>query len=243
MKIAVLMDDIRTIKTYKDTTFALMLSAQRRGHEVFILQQPDWFVRDGRVSARVQRVELTDRAQDYHRVLEETTLDLSSVAVLLQRKDPPFDLNYIYDSYMLDLLVRAGVRVVNPPAALRNVNEKFAISRVPQATPPTLISRSVADIRAFVREQGLARLPKAGEFRANLAAGGTGVVQPLTERDYWLVEQVRPLIAEEGLYLVGLDVIGGHITEINVTSPTCLREIEAATGQDVAGKFWSGLEG
>lgn len=310
MRIAVLMDDIDTIKTYKDTTFALMLSAQARGHEVMIFGQADWQVRDGAVEAYVRTVSLTDREEDYYRVLNEEVIDLASVDVVLQRKDPPFNLNYVYDSYMLDLLVREGVKVVNPPQALRNVNEKFALSRVPQCTPETLITRSRGEIRAFVQQHGravlkpmdgmggagvfflrdddknlsgiietmnpdglqtlmvqryldkvvegdkrilvingeamdhgLARLPKEGEFRSNLAAGGRGVVQPLTEREWWIVEQVKPLLAEEKLYLVGLDVIGGYLTEINVTSPTCLREIANHTGQDIAGRFWQGLEG
>lgn len=306
--LAVLMDDIDTIKTYKDTTFALMLAAQKRGMSVMIFGQEDWSVRNGAVRAYVRTVELIDRAEDYYRVLNEEEIDLSSVDVVLQRKDPPFNLRFIYDSYMLDLLVQQGVAVINPPSALRNINEKFAIAQVPQCTPPTLITKSREDILDFLREHkeavlkpldsmggsgifkltlgdknttaildamnpdgletlmvqgflpqvaegdkriliidgevvdhGLARMPKDGEFRANLAAGGRGVVQPLTEREYWLVEQVKPLIAREGLHLVGLDVIGGYVTEINVTSPTCMREIEKATGQDIAGRFWETL--
>ncbi len=306
--IAVLMDDIDTIKTYKDTTFALMLAAQRRGLAVMVFGQQDWSVRDGSVLAYVRTVELTDREEDYYRVLNEEVIDLSTVDVVLQRKDPPFNLRYIYDSYMLDLLVEQGVTVINPPQALRNINEKFAIAQVPQCTPPTLITKSREDILDFLQQHkeavlkpldgmggsgifkltlgdknttaildamnpdgletlmvqgylpqvsdgdkrilvingepvdhGLSRLPKDGEFRANLAAGGRGVVQPLTEREYWLVEQVKPLIHQQKLHLVGLDVIGGYVTEINVTSPTCLREIEAATGQDIAGRFWDTL--
>lgn len=306
--LAVLMDNIDEIKPYKDTTFALMLAAQRRGMQVMIFEQQDWRVRDGEVRAYVRTVELFDRDEEYYRVLNEEEIDLTSADVVLQRKDPPFNLRYIYDSYMLDLLVAQGVTVINPPAALRNINEKFAISQIPQCTPPTLITKSREDILDFLREHkeavlkpldgmggmgifklslgdknisaildamnpdgletlmvqgflpqvtegdkriliingeavdhGLARLPKEGEFRANLAAGGRGVVQPLTEREWWLVEQVKPLIEREGLHLVGLDVIGGHVTEINVTSPTCMREIENATGQDIAGRFWETL--
>lgn len=306
--LAVLMDNIDEIKPYKDTTFALMLAAQRRGMQVMIFEQQDWRVRDGEVRAYVRTVELFDRDEEYCRVLNEEEIDLTSADVVLQRKDPPFNLRYIYDSYMLDLLVAQGVTVINPPAALRNINEKFAISQIPQCTPPTLITKSREDILDFLREHkeavlkpldgmggmgifklslgdknisaildamnpdgletlmvqgflpqvtegdkriliingeavdhGLARLPKEGEFRANLAAGGRGVVQPLTEREWWLVEQVKPLIEWEGLHLVGLDVIGGHVTEINVTSPTCMREIENATGQDIAGRFWETL--
>lgn len=307
--IAVLMDDIDEIKTYKDTTFALMLAAQALGHRVMIFGQRDWQMRDGEVQAYVQSVRLQDDADDYYRVRNEEMIALGDVDVVLQRKDPPFNMDYIYDSYMLDRLVQAGVRVVNPPQALRNINEKFIITRLPQATPPTLVTKSRREIREFVREfntavvkpmdgmggagvfrlaeddsnlsaildainphgattlmvqqflpeisagdkriliingeavdHGLARLPAKGEFRANLAAGGHGVVQALSERDYWLVEQVMPIIDEQGLYLVGLDVIGGFITEMNVTSPTCLREIANHTSQDIATRFWQGLD-
>ena len=289
MDIAVLMDDLASIKPYKDTTFALMLAAQARGHRGMVFDQ-------------------VDQDEDFFRVLNEEVIDLCEVDVVLQRKDPPFNLRYIYDSYMLDLLEAQGVRVVNPPQALRDMNEKFAITRLPQCTPETLISKSRDEILAFLREfgevvakpldgmggsgvfkltlgdkntnaildamnpdglqtlmvqryldkvtegdkrilvingeavdHGLARLPAEGEFRANLA-GGRGVVQPLTEREWWIVEQVQPLLAAERLYLVGLDVIGGYLTELNVTSPTCMREIEKATGQKIAERFWQGLE-
>ena len=309
MDIAVLMDDLASIKPYKDTTFALMLAAQARGHQVMVFEQGDWQVRDGNVQAYVRTVRLVDQDEDFFRVLNEEVIDLCEVDVVLQRKDPPFNLRYIYDSYMLDLLEAQGVRVVNPPQALRDMNEKFAITRLPQCTPETLISKSRDEILAFLREfgevvakpldgmggsgvfkltlgdkntnaildamnpdglqtlmvqryldkitegdkrilvingeavdHGLARLPAEGEFRANLAAGGRGVVQPLTEREWWIVEQVQPLLAAERLYLVGLDVIGGYLTELNVTSPTCMREIEKATGQKIAERFWQGLE-
>lgn len=309
MDIAVLMDDLASIKPYKDTTFALMLAAQARGHRVMVFDQGDWQVRDGNVQAYVRTVRLVDQDEDFFRVLNEEVIDLCEVDVVLQRKDPPFNLRYIYDSYMLDLLEAQGVRVVNPPQALRDMNEKFAITRLSQCTPETLISKSRDEILAFLREfgevvakpldgmggsgvfkltlgdkntnaildamnpdglqtlmvqryldkitegdkrilvingeavdHGLARLPAEGEFRANLAAGGRGVVQPLTEREWWIVEQVQPLLAAERLYLVGLDVIGGYLTELNVTSPTCMREIEKATGQKIAERFWQGLE-
>lgn len=306
--LAVLMDNINHIKAYKDTTFALMLAAQRRQMQIMIFTQKDWYVRDGKVRAYVQTVRLTDRDEDYYQVLNEEDIDLIHADVILQRKDPPFNLNYIYDSYMLNLLAAQGVMVINPPNALRNINEKFVIAQIPQCTPPTLISKSREDILDFLREHkeivlkpldkmggrgifklslgdknlhaildvmnpdeqetlmvqkflpnisegdkrilivngeavdhGLVRLPKEGEFRANLAAGGHGIVQALNEREYWLVEQVKPLIKREGLHLVGLDVIGGYITEINVTSPTGLREIENATGQPIADTFWETL--
>lgn len=150
--IAVLMDDIDTIKTYKDTTFALMLAAQKRGMTVMIFGQQDWSVRDGEVRAYVRTVALTDRDENYYRILNEEEIDLSTVDIVLQRKDPPFNLRFIYDSYMLDLLVQQGVTVINPPSALRNINEKFAIAQVPECTPPTLITKSREDILDFLRE-------------------------------------------------------------------------------------------
>ena len=307
-KVAVLMDDIDHIKTYKDTTFALMLAAQKRNMDVLIFEQKDWSIKDGDVRAMVRQIELFDRDEDYYRVLNEEEISLFTVDVVLQRKDPPFNLAFIYDSYMLDLLEQNGVIVINPPNALRAVNEKFIISQIPQATPPTLITKSKEEILDFLQihkeavlkpldrmggggifklslgdknlsaileamgaglgetlmvqsyladvirgdkriliingepvNHGLARIPKEGEFRANLAAGGHGIVRPLTERDYWLVEQVKPIIEKENLFLVGLDVIGDYITEINITSPTCMREIEKETKQDISGLFWDKL--
>lgn len=307
-KVAILMDDIDHIKTYKDTSFALMLAAQKRNMDILIFEQKDWSIKDGDVRAMVRQVKLFDREEDYYKIINEEEISLSSVDVLLQRKDPPFNLTFIYDSYMLDILEQNGVVVINPPNALRSVNEKFIISQIPQATPPTLITKSKEEILDFLQihkeavlkpldrmggggifklslgdknlsaileamgaglgetlmvqaylpdvlrgdkriliidgepiNHGLARIPKEGEFRANLAAGGHGVVRPLTERDYWLVEQVQPIIKRENLFLVGLDVIGDYITEINITSPTCMREIEKETKQDISGMFWEKL--
>ena len=307
-KVAILMDDIDHIKTYKDTSFALMLAAQKRNMDILIFEQKDWSIKDGDVRAMVRQVKLFDREEDYYQIINEEEISLSSVDVLLQRKDPPFNLTFIYDSYMLDILEQNGVVVINPPNALRSVNEKFIISQIPQATPPTLITKSKEEILDFLQihkeavlkpldrmggggifklslgdknlsaileamgaglgetlmvqaylpdvlrgdkriliidgepiNHGLARIPKEGEFRANLAAGGHGIVRPLTERDYWLVEQVQPIIKRENLFLVGLDVIGDYITEINITSPTCMREIEKETKQDISGMFWEKL--
>ena len=154
MDIAVLMDELESIKPYKDTTFALMLAAQALGHRVMVFGQRDWQVRDGAVQAYVRTVQLYDQDEDYFRVLNEEVIDLGEVDVLLQRKDPPFNLRYVYDSYMLDLLEAQGVRVVNPPQALRNMNEKFAITRLPQCTPETLITKSRGEILAFRRGGG-----------------------------------------------------------------------------------------
>ena len=176
MDIAVLMDELESIKPYKDTTFALMLAAQALGHRVMVFGQRDWQVRDGAVQAYVRTVQLYDQDEDYFRVLNEEVIDLGEVDVLLQRKDPPFNLRYVYDSYMLDLLEAQGVRVVNPPQALRNMNEKFAITRLPQCTPETLITKSRGEILAFLREFGEAvAKPLDG-------MGGSGVFK-LTQGD------------------------------------------------------------
>lgn len=304
MNIALLMDDIHTIKTYKDTSFALLLAAQARGHSLFYFRQQDWWIEQGRVYAWLSRIEVFDHKDHYVKILAQSSAPLSDMDIVFQRKDPPFNMDYIYDTYMLDLLEQEGVVVVNPPAALRQVNEKFFISRLPQCTPPTLITRRRADMLAFLEQHrhvvakpldgmggmgifqlrledsnlyaildtiapneskmlmlqkfipevsrgdkriimiegeaiahGLLRVPREGEFRANLAVGGQGVVEALSEREQWICAQVAPLLREKRLLLVGLDVIGGYLTEINVTSPTCVREIMAATGEDISGRI------
>lgn len=308
MKIAVLMDCLSQITPAKDTTFALMLEAQKRGYSVYVFGQNDWFIKNGEPIANLKKVSLFDQDKNFYQILENATKNLTEFDVVLQRKDPPVEDNYFYDSYLLDLLVEAGVKVLNPPSALRALNEKMAISYVPQCCPETLITKNNRQIIDFVNQfkvavikplnamggqgilqlryddpnlnalleminfdqnqtfmlqrfldqvvdgdkrillihgqhidHGLARLPKKGEFRANLAAGGRGEVRPLTERELWIVDQVKPLINKYKLAIVGLDVIGGFLTEINVTSPTCLREISFFTKQNLAGFFWDGI--
>lgn len=308
LTIGVLMDAIDTIKPYKDSTFAMMLAAQARGHRLFYFQQTDVYVASGTAYANVQAVTVTDTTSDFYSLGERQTVELSSFAAILMRKDPPFDMEYIYTTYVLEMAEQQGTLIVNPPAALRAVNEKFYINYFPALIPKTLVSRDMDKIKAFIEAEGravvkpmdgmggtgifkvsrddantnailealgngtatlmvqayldkisegdkrillvdgepakygLARIPQGSEFRANLATGGKGVVQALTKREFELCEMIKPTIQQLGLLFVGLDVIGGYITEINVTSPTCIREIEAVTEARIAEQLIIAIE-
>ena len=304
MKLGVIMDPISGINIKKDSTFAMLLAAQRRGWPVHYMELGDLFVRDGTPMARMRALSVEDRADAWHRFDGEQVAPLSALDVILMRKDPPVDTEYIYSTHLLELAMRQGVRVVNHPVSLRDVNEKLFITHFPQCIPPTLVTRSAAQIREFVDlhgdivlkplhgmggmfifrvnrrdpnvavitesltgfesrfvmaqkyipeiEQGdkrillidgepigyaLARIPKTGDFRGNLAAGGRGVGIELSERDLWICGQLGPVLKQKGLTFVGLDVIGDYLTEINVTSPTCIRELDAAFGLDIAGRL------
>ncbi|PID63839.1 MAG: glutathione synthase [Gammaproteobacteria bacterium] len=308
LKIGVLMDAIETIKPYKDSTFSMMLAAQARGHQLYYFQQHDVFVEAGIAKVSAQSVSVTDNSDDYYQLGEAQTGELAQFDAILMRKDPPFDMEYIYTTYMLELAEQQGTLIVNPPQALRAVNEKFSITHFPDLTPKTLISRDMNKIRAFIEAEGravvkpmdgmggagifkvsrddantnailetlgngdntlmvqayldkvtegdkrillvdgqapehsVARIPQGKEFRANLAAGGKAVVQTLTERERQVCERVKPWVQSMGLLFVGLDVIDGHITEINVTSPTCIREIEQATDENIAVRLIEAIE-
>lgn len=309
MKFAFLADPLDHFKTYKDTTYAMMAEAARRGHEIFALQQKDMAFQDGKVSAEIQRITLTGDANDWYRAEAAVSAYLHEFDAVIVRKDPPFNMEYVYLTYLLEVAEAQGARVFNRPEAIRNHNEKLAIAQFPQFTPPTLVTGDAARIRAFhrehrdiilkpldgmggagifrVREDGmnlgsivetltghgqhtimvqrfipeivqgdkrilliggevvpysLARIPQGGEVRGNLAAGGRGVAQPLSARDREIGEVLAPVLLKRGLLLVGLDVIGDCLTEINVTSPTCFQEIKQQTGFDVAGMFIDALE-
>jgi len=308
LRIGVLMDDIVTIKPCKDTTLALMLAAQARGHVLYYFQQGDLWVETGEVKTSLQSICLSDHAENYYQLGEIETMRLADLDAILMRKDPPFDMEYIQTTYFLEMAEQQGTLIVNPPQALRTVNEKFFISYFPELTPKTLISRNINRIKAFIEDvgtavvkpmdgmggrgifkvnkddsntnsilealgngqatvmvqaylnavvegdkrillvdgkapqNGLVRLPQGRDFRANLAAGGLGVVQALTAREKWLCEQVGPTLKKQGLLFVGLDVIGGYLTEINVTSPTCVREIEAVSDERIAEHLMTVIE-
>lgn len=309
MKIGVIMDPIDGITIKKDTTFAMLLAAQRRGWTPCYLEIGDLFIRDGEPMARLRTLTVRDDPAQWYRFTGETVAPLAQLDVILMRKDPPVDAEYIYTTQLLELAARRGVLVCNDPRSLRDFNEKLFIARFPQCTPPTLVTRSAERIRAFAAEHtdivlkpldgmggmlifrinkdepnvaviieslskfgtrfvmaqkflpaiadgdrrilmidgtpvdyALARIPRAGDFRGNLAAGGTGVGVELTERERWICTQVAPVLREHGLPFVGLDVIGGMLTEINVTSPTCARELDAIYGLDIAGRFMDVLE-
>lgn len=308
-RLGVLMDPISQINTKKDTSFALLLAAQARGWSLCYMEQADLYLVNGVAHGRCRALTVKDDPKDWYQLGPATEGPLASqLDLLLMRKDPPFDQEYLYNTYLLELAEAAGVRVINRPASIRDANEKLFAAWFPQCTPPTLVSRDMARIRGFLAEHGrivvkpldgmggsgvfridqgdpntgsiletltqrgqqtimaqrfipeisagdkrililngqvvdhcLARIPAAGEARGNLAAGGKGVVQPITSKDRWIAEQIAPKLREKGLIFVGIDVIGEYLTEINVTSPTCLREIAAATGRDLAGEFLAGL--
>jgi len=309
MKLAFILDPLDTIKTYKDSSYAMMREAARRGHSLAVLHQEDLLWKDGRVSAFVCDLRLTDDAHHWYRVGERIQTALEAFDFVLMRKDPPFDMEYVYSTYLLELAQAQGARVVNDPRAIRDFNEKLAIAKFAQFTVPTLVTRDEKLIRAFLEEHGdvilkpldgmggasvfrlhrqdhnigvvvetlthygrrtimvqrfipeisqgdrrvlvidgepvpysLARIPKPGETRGNLAAGGKGVAQLLTEREREIALALGPSLQRRGLMLAGLDVIGGWLTEVNVTSPTCMREIEDQTGFNVAGMMIDALE-
>jgi glutathione synthase len=309
MKIAFLADPLAGFKTYKDSTFAMMREASRRGHAVYAFEQRDMFLENGKVQADVAEITLTGDAVDWFRAAPAELHSLADFDAVIQRKDPPFDMEYIYGTYLLEMAERQGARVFNKPSAIRDHNEKLSIAQFSQYTSPTLVSSSAARLRAFhaehkdvilkpldgmggagifrVREDGmnlgaviesltvletqtimvqkyipeivkgdkrillingkpvpfaLARIPQGGEVRGNLAAGGIGVAQPLTDRDREIAEDLGPQLAARGLLLVGLDVIGTCLTEVNVTSPTCFQEITDQTGFNVPAMFIDAVE-
>ena len=313
MNIAFIVDPLESFKIYKDSTFAMMREAQRRGHALFACQQNQLSLHDGIVSARLHPLHLTGDTSGllnaWFTLGEPQLTPLHQVDAVLMRKDPPFDMEYIYSTYLLEAATRHGANVFNDPRAVRDHSEKLSIAEFPQFTATTMVTRSPDDLRAFVAQhkiaifklldgmggvsifqardddpnlsviietmnqfgavsvmaqrylpqiaQGdkrilliggqvvpysLARIPKAGESRGNLAAGGRGVAQPLSARDLEIAQTLAPVLAQRGLLLVGLDVIGDCLTEINVTSPTCFQEITDQTSFDVAALFIDQLE-
>jgi glutathione synthase len=309
LEIGVLMDPIGAIKIHKDSTFAMLLEAQRRGHRLFQLGQGDLAVRDGAAIGRLAPLRVRDDAASWFTLGEPAWKPLAGLDVVLARKDPPFDADFLHDTLVLDLAERDGALVVNRPQALRDANEKLFAQWFPQCSPPTLVAREAAALRAFVREVGeavvkpldgmggrsifktrgddpnlnviletltregreltmaqrfvpeaalgdkrillidgepvpyaLARIPQGTDFRGNMARGGKAVGQPLSDRDRWICEQVAPTLRARGLWFVGLDVIGDYLTEINVTSPTGIRELDAQFGLNIAGALFDRIE-
>ena len=312
MKLAIILDPLDSIKTYKDSSVAMMREAASRGHRLFVMQQGDLAWKGGVVVGFARELELTGQEGDgyrWYRAGEPEETPLQEFNAVLMRKDPPFDMEYVYSTYLLELAEGQGVRVINSPRGIRDYNEKLAIAKFPQFIAPTLVTRQERLIRDFLGEhrdivlkpldgmggasvfrvhsddhnisviletmthcgtrtvmaqryipaiaQGdkrillidgepvpyaLARIPKPGESRGNLAAGGTGVAQPLSDRDREIAAALGPALCERGLMLVGLDVIGDYLTEINVTSPTCMREIADQTGFNVAAMMIDAVE-
>lgn len=302
LHLGVVMDPLGSIHIKKDSTFAMLLAAQRRGWGLWYLEVGDLFALGNHTLARMRRVEVMDDPRGWFQVIGEETRPLETLDVVLMRKDPPFDMEYVFATYLLEQAQRAGTWVINDPRSLRDANEKVFTLQFPQCAPPTLVTRRLADIRAFQVDQGdiilkpldamggtnvflvrpgdpnlsvivealtgrgrrfcmaqrylpeirdgdkrvlmidgepvpycLARIPAPGETRGNLAAGASAEGRPLTERDRWIAAQVGPELRARGILFAGLDVIGDHLTEINVTSPTCIRELDAEFGLDIAG--------
>ena len=309
LNLAVVMDPIADIKPAKDTTLAMMLAAQRRGWQLSYLELRHLWLRDGVAYGRAHPVTVRDDLVDWYTLGEPATVPLGSFDAILMRKDPPFDTEYIYATYILERAADAGALVVNRPQGLRDMNEKVYTAWFPDCCAPTLITRDMADMAAFLREHGravckplygmggrsifvldagdknasvvfetlteygtrfaitqryipdivttgdarvilvdgepvpfaLARIPTAADNRGNLAAGAKGVGRPLDERDHWLAARIGPALRERGMLFVGLDVIGGFVTEINVTSPTGVRELDRQFGLDIAGSLMDAI--
>lgn len=308
-RVGFVMDPIADIKPHKDTSFRLALEAQARGHEVLYFELADLFIEGGVPYGSARLLRVTDRSENFFELGERQLVKLGDVDILLMRKDPPFDIEFVYATHILDLAQRDGALVANRPQSLRDCSEKLYTAWFPELIPATLVTRSAEQIRAFhgnhkdiiikpldgmggasifrVSSDGnnlgviietltdhgqrftmvqeylpaikdgdkriliingeaapysLARVPSAGETRGNLAAGGTGRPQPLSESDWKIARAIGPELKEKGLFLVGLDVIGDRVTEINVTSPTCMREIEDTYNINIAGDLFDALE-
>jgi glutathione synthase len=309
MKIAFIADPLSSFKIYKDSTYAMMVEAAKRGHELFFVLQEGVMWKDCRVAGEISRLTLTGEKDPWYRTAPPKETPLAEFDAVLMRKDPPFNAEYVASTWLLELAQKEGARVFNDPRAIRDHSEKLAIAKYARFAAPTLVTRLAGQLQQFIDANGdvvlkpldgmggesvfrvasrdpnrnviietltrdgeksvmaqryipeisegdkrilliagkavphcLARIPKPGETRGNLAAGGTGVAKALSRRDLEIANALGPELARQGLLLVGLDVIGDWLTEINVTSPTCFREITEQTGFDVAGMFLDALE-
>ena len=303
------MDPIGDIKTYKDSTFAMLLEAQRRGHTLYYMEPEKLFAKDGRVFTAMQQLEVRDNTTDWFSLTPVGNKALDDLDIILMRRDPPFDMDYIYATYMLELAEKAGTLVINRPQSLRDANEKFFINNFPQCCVPMIISSQSDLIREFVSSHGhcvvkpldgmggesvfqvsvtdmnlnviletitrhgsrpvmaqkyideissgdkrilvvngepvpyaLARFAGEGDFRGNLAKGGSSKGVALSERDRWICSQVAPELKKMGILFAGLDVIGDWLSEVNVTSPTCIRELDKEFELNIAGQLFDAAE-
>lgn len=308
-RLAVVMDPIESIKIQKDSTFAMLLEAQRRSWEVFYITPENLFVLDGQARAYGATLRVQDHPHHWFKLGPQNEQPLDQFDVILMRQDPPFNMEYIYTTYVLELAQQQNVCVVNNPIALRSMNEKFSISNFPQCCAPTLISREIAIVNAFIDQHSqvvvkpldgmggqsvfktsvddpnkntildqvthsetrtimvqkfipevsegdkrillingepipyaLARIPQAGEFRGNLAQGGKGLGVPLSEKDRWICGEIKTSLVKNGILFAGIDVIGSYLTEINITSPTCIRELDAQYDLNISGMLFDSIE-
>ena len=307
--IGVLMDPIESINPKKDSTFAMMLAAQARGWTISVFTLDDLYLEDNEPRVSCRQVTLKDNPDDWFSVVATQKNEPAAFDTILMRKDPPFDMEYIYATYLLEFIEKKGTPVLNKPGSIRDCNEKLFALQFPQCCPPNIVSRDPSVLRDFHAKHndviykpldgmggasifratsgehnlsviietltqhgqqrvmaqryipeivngdtrillingepvpyGLARVPLAGETRGNLAAGGSGVGRELTDRDRFICDQVGPVLREKGLYFVGIDVIGDYLTEINVTCPTCIRELDSIYGLDIAGDYLTYIE-
>jgi len=309
IKLGMVMDPISQINIKKDTSFAMLLEAQARGWELHYIELDDLFLSNGQAYARTRSLEVQRDANQWHRFTGEQQIALSELDTIIMRKDPPFNQEYIYATYILEQAEREGVYVVNKPQSLRDANEKMFTAWFPQCCTDTLVARNPQKIRDFLQqhkeiilkpldgmggasiflvrendpnlsviletmtEHGqrfimaqkylpaikdgdkrilmvhgepvpycLARIPSSGESRGNLAAGGRGEGRPLSDRDRWIAEQVGPTLKAKGLVFVGIDVIGDYLTEVNVTSPTCVQELDKQFGLNISAQLMDHIE-
>ncbi|MES9911641.1 MAG: glutathione synthase [Candidatus Sedimenticola sp. 4PFRAG1] len=307
--LGVVMDPIGDINIKKDSTFAMLLEAQARGWNIQYMEQESLYLQDDRAFAIMSGLKVEENPGQWYQLQEQRAAPLEELDVILMRKDPPFDMEYVYTTYILEKAEERGVLVVNRPAALRDCNEKFFTTWFPQCCPPTLVTRNHQQLIAFLEEQkdiilkplgtmggasifrtrcgdpntnviietltdsgqqyamaqrfipeitegdkrilmvdgepvpyALARIPKPGETRGNLAAGGTGKGIPLSQQDKWIALQVGAALKERGILFAGLDVIGDYLTEINVTSPTCIRELDSQFNLNISAELMDRIE-
>lgn len=308
-KLGIIMDPIQGISIKKDTSFAMLLEAQRRDYQIYYMEMSDLHLLNGKAYASAKPLSVKEDPNNWFNLGDEAMMELADLDVILMRKDPPFDTEFIYATYLLEQAEAQGTLVVNKPQSLRDANEKLFTAWFPQCTPKTLVTRSAHQIRDFLNQEGdiilkpldgmggasifrvragdpnigviietltkhgtefamaqafipeitegdkriivingepvpycLARIPAKGETRGNLAAGGRGEARPISDADRWIANQVGQTLRDKGLLFVGLDVIGDKLTEINVTSPTCVREIEAAFDIDIMGRLFDVIE-
>jgi len=309
IKLGIVMDPIQDINIKKDSTFAMMLAAQKKGWSIFYMELSDLFLEQGEAKASLSKLSVERNEEKWFELSGKIDTPLSELDAIIMRKDPPVDDEFIYATHILERAESDGVFVVNKPQSLRDCNEKLYATSFPECCPPVLVSRDQARLKLFSREHedviykpldgmggasifrvksgdsnlsviletltshgkkqimaqrylpeikagdkrilivngeavshALARIPSQGELRGNLAAGGRGEAIPLTERDYWIVDQIKSDLLKRGLIFVGIDVIGDYLTEINVTSPTCIQELDNACNLDIAGDLMNAIE-
>lgn len=309
LNVGIVMDPIESIKPYKDSTLAMMLAAQKKGWKLHYIQQPGLYLENSELNVDYQPIRVFDDNEHWFEAGEMTQMSASQLDVVLMRVDPPFNMEYIYTTYLLESLEKQGCLVVNRPASLRDANEKLFATHFADCCTDTLVTRNPEKLRSFIQKHGdvilkpldgmggqsifrvtpddanlsviletmldfgrhtimaqkyiaeidkgdkrilmvdgkavpytLARIPASGETRGNIAAGGRGVAMAITEREQWIADRVGPVLRDMGILFAGLDVIGNYLTEINVTSPTCIREIDAQFNTDIAMQLMDCIE-